>query len=61
MTDARFVIFGRLRVIHNGYIPHLPAQAAAYDHVHTRAQWPLRTPLDANGPVAPADPGRWCV
>ena len=50
------------KVIHNGYIPHLPAPAAAYDHVHTRARGPYECPpLDANGPVAPADPGRWCV
>ena len=49
------------RVIHNRYVPHLTAQAAAYDYVHTRARGPYVAPSDANGPVAPADPGRWCV
>ena len=49
------------RDIHNRYVPHLTALAAAYDYVHTRARGPNLAPSDANGPVAPADPGRWCV
>ena len=51
----------RAGFIHNRYVPHLTAQAAAYDYVHTRARGPYVAPSDANGPVAPADPGRWCV